>query len=105
MYDGALDDLSARIAPHKLMRVELAAEWDGRHLDGYGEVVKAEGQRVELLVPRNKTSETAARILAELPIVDVTIQDPPIEDVITRVFEEAALARQRDTAYASDDEE
>ena len=103
MYDGALDELSARIAPHKLMSVELASELNGQRLDGYGEVVKTEGQRVELLVPRSKTSETAARILAELSVVDVTIQDPPIEDVITRVFEQAALARQNDDANAEED--
>lgn len=104
MYDGALDELSARIAPHKLVRVELASELNGQRLDEYGEVVKREGQRVEMLVPRSKTSETAARILAELPIVDVTIEDPPIEDVIARVFEEAALARKSDAANAPDDE-
>jgi ABC-2 type transport system ATP-binding protein len=104
MYDGALDELSARIAPHKLVRVELASEWNGRCLDEYGEVIKTQGQRVELLVPRGKTSETAARILADLPIVDVTIEDPPIEDVITRVFEQAALARQADHADDGDDD-
>lgn len=96
MYDGSLEELSARIAPHKLVRVELASELNGHDYSEYGEVLKAKGQRLELLVPRHKTSETASRILAELPVVDVTIEDPPIEDVITRVFEQAALARQND---------
>ncbi len=93
MYDGSLEDLSARIAPHKLVTVELSSALNGHKLDEYGEVLKHKGQRVELLVPRNKTSEMASRILAELPVADVTIEDPPIEDVITRVFEQAALAR------------
>ncbi|MBI4673007.1 MAG: ATP-binding cassette domain-containing protein [Chloroflexi bacterium] len=93
LYDGALDELSTRIAPHKLVRVELSSELNGHRLANYGEVIKAEGQRIELLVPRSNTSETAARILADLPIADVTIEDPPIEDVIARVFEQAALAR------------
>jgi ABC-2 type transport system ATP-binding protein len=92
MYDGALDALSARIAPHKLVRVELAAPLNGQPLERYGQVLKAEGLAVEFLVARGQTSETAARILAELPVADVTIEDPPIEDVITRVFEEAAEA-------------
>lgn len=93
MYDGALDELAARIAPHKLVRVELAGPVNGHTLGDYGQVLKARGQRVELLVPRSQTSETASRILSELPVADVTIEDPPIEDVITRVFEEAARAR------------
>lgn len=94
LYDGSLAELSARIAPHKLVRVELASALNGHNLNEYGEVLKAKGQRVEILVPRHKTSETASRILSELPVADVTIEDPPIEDVITRVFEQAALARQ-----------
>jgi ABC-2 type transport system ATP-binding protein len=102
MYDGLLDDLSARIAPHKLIRVELASALNGHPLSDYGEVRKAKGQRVEFLVPRSKTSETASRILSELPVADVTIEDPPIEDVITRVFEEAALAR-KETKESDDD--
>lgn len=93
MYDGSLEDLSARIAPHKLVRIELSSPLNGHNLADYGEVLKAKGLRVELLVPRSKTSEMASRILAELPVADVTIEDPPIEDVISRVFEEAALAR------------
>lgn len=94
MYDGSLEDLSARIAPHKLVRIELSSPLNGHNLADYGEVLKAKGLRIELLVPRSKTSEMASRILAELPVADVTIEDPPIEDVISRVFEEAALARQ-----------
>ncbi|MCC7163667.1 MAG: ATP-binding cassette domain-containing protein [Anaerolineae bacterium] len=96
MYDGSLDALSARIAPHKLVRVELSSALNGHALAGYGQVLKAEGQRVELLVPRAQTSGVAARILGELPVADLTIEDPPIEDVISRVFEEGAMAREWD---------
>jgi ABC-2 type transport system ATP-binding protein len=93
LYDGDLQALAAKIAPHKLIRVEFSQALNGRRLEEYGEVVKTRGQRAELLVPRDATSDVAARMLAELPIVDVTIEEPPIEDVITRVFEEAARAR------------
>lgn len=103
MYDGSLADLSARIAPHKLVRIELASALNGHKLADYGEVLKAKGLRVEILVPRHKTSETASRILSELPVADVTIEDPPIEDVISRVFEQAALARQARGESANDE--
>ena len=67
-------------------------------------MLKHKGLRVELLVPRSKTSEIASRILSELPVADVTIEDPPIEDVIARVFEEAALAR-KDRGESDDDDD
>ncbi len=93
LYDGDLKALAEKIAPYKLIRVELSEALNGQRLEAYGEVTKTRGQHVELLVPRDATSNAAARMLAELPIADVTIEEPPIEDVITRVFEEAAKAR------------
>jgi ABC-2 type transport system ATP-binding protein len=97
LYDGGLKSLSERIAPHKLISVEFAYPLSEPALTRYGRVVKAHPQWAKLLVPRDETSDTAARMLAELPIVDVTIEDPPIEDVIANVFEQAAEAR-RETA-------
>ncbi len=93
LYDGDLKALAEKIAPYKLIRVELSQALNGQRLENYGEVTKTRGQHAELLVPREATSDAAARMLAELPIADVTIEEPPIEDVITRVFEEAARAR------------
>jgi ABC-2 type transport system ATP-binding protein len=96
LYDGDLDALAARIAPHKVLRVELAMDFTGDSFQQYGEVIQQDGHKVELLVPREDTSAVAARLLSELPIVDVTIQEAPIEEVITRVFEQAALARKEE---------
>ena len=32
------------------------------------------------------STEDAERLLADLPVIDLTVEDPPIEDVIERVF-------------------
>ena len=39
-----------------------------------------------MIVPRQETRRAAARLLDELPVVDVTLEDPPIEEVIGLVF-------------------
>ena len=39
-----------------------------------------------LRVPKADTSRVTARLLAEVQVLDLTIEDPPIEDVIERVF-------------------
>ncbi|MBI4787564.1 MAG: ATP-binding cassette domain-containing protein [Chloroflexi bacterium] len=93
LYDGGLKALSDKIAPHKLISVEFAHPLGSQQLERYGRVVKSRPQWAKLLVLRDETSGIAARMLAELPIADVTIEDPPIEDVITNVFEQAAEAR------------
>jgi ABC-2 type transport system ATP-binding protein len=32
-----------------------------------------------------------ARLLAEMPVADLTVEDPPIEDVIDQVFSDFSL--------------
>ena len=105
LYDGDLYALAERIAPNKLIRVEFSQAVASQQLQTYGEVLKLRDHRAELLVPRDTTSEVAARLLAQLPIADVTIEDPPIEDVIARVFEQAAQARAERGETDEDEEE
>ena len=85
-YDGKLSDLSRRIAPYKLIGVTLGdcVECD---LSVYGTVVTEEGKTF-IQVKAEETAAITARILADLPVVDLTIEDPPIEDVIERAFHE-----------------
>jgi ABC-2 type transport system ATP-binding protein len=86
MYDGALHALAEKIAPYKLVRIDFARPLDGTDLSAFGEVRRVDGQNAELLVPRDHTSTVTARMLAELPIADLTIEEPAIEEVIGRVF-------------------
>src|SRR5205814_8082895 len=86
VYDGDVRALAERIAPYKLVRIDLARPLSNTDLLPYGELRRAEGQSAELLVPREQTSAIAARMLAELPVTDLTIEEPAIEEVIGRVF-------------------
>jgi ABC-2 type transport system ATP-binding protein len=99
LYDGALAGLAERVSPHKTIVVKLrdcTADFKA-----YGEVVaRADGQ-VTLRVPKAETASVTARLLADLPVNDLTVEDPPIEDVIERVFAQArpgatALFRAKD---------
>ena len=71
--------------------VRLDAGLDTAHDDApefstYGEVVNSDGDSASLCVPRSAAAAITARLLAEQPVVDLTIEDPPIDDVIERVF-------------------
>jgi ABC-2 type transport system ATP-binding protein len=84
LFDGELRALSDRFTSHKTVNVALADP--SVPLDGYGEVVAREGDRVTLRVPKEQTSLIAAKLLNDQPVSDVTIEDQPIEDVIEQVF-------------------
>jgi ABC-2 type transport system ATP-binding protein len=84
LFDGDLTALADRFAAYKTIEVALA---DGSApLDQYGEVVERDGDRVKLRVPKAETPRVAARVLSEQQVADLTIEDPPIEDVIELVF-------------------
>jgi ABC-2 type transport system ATP-binding protein len=86
LFDGNLAHLSDRFAAYKTINVDLA---DGAvDLDAYGDVLERDGDRTKLRVPKAETPRVAARLLSEQQVADLTIEDPPIEDVIELVFAE-----------------
>ncbi len=88
-YDGGLADLSRRIAPVKLIGVALR-NGTFSNLNHYGQLVPDENHNGKQLlqVPADDVAAITARLLADLPVHDLTIEDPPIEDVIERAFNE-----------------
>jgi ABC-2 type transport system ATP-binding protein len=88
-YDGGIGDLSRRIAPFKLIGV-LLEESNSHELARYGEPVQNEedAEKHYIQVKAEEVTQVTARMLSELPIHDITITDPPIEDVIERAFQE-----------------
>ncbi len=84
LFDGPLARLGDRFAAWKTIDVEL--ENGVADLSGYGEVVEADEGRVKLRVARGETARVTARLLAEQEVIDLTVEDPPIEDVIEMVF-------------------
>jgi ABC-2 type transport system ATP-binding protein len=45
-----------------------------------------DGLRFTLRVPKAETPQVTARLLGDLPVEDLNVEDPPIEDVIEQVF-------------------
>ncbi|MBI2502647.1 MAG: ATP-binding cassette domain-containing protein [Candidatus Latescibacteria bacterium] len=88
LFDGELASLVQRFSPHKTIVVDL--EREELDLGGYGEVVQREGGRVTLRVPKADTARVTARLLSEVPVVDLTVEDPQIEEVIEQVFSQEA---------------
>ncbi len=85
-YDGHLQQLVHDYSPHRLIRLTLREPADSVEFAVYGEVVSVDGVLVSLRVVRDATTAVVARLLAELSVDDVAIEDEPIEDVIRAVF-------------------
>jgi ABC-2 type transport system ATP-binding protein len=84
LFDGDLAELVQRFTSHKTIIIQL--EDCQADLRAYGEVVECADGRVTLRVPKNETAQITGRLLADLPVIDLLVEDPPIEEVIDRVF-------------------
>jgi ABC-2 type transport system ATP-binding protein len=69
LFDGKLAELTQRFGGIKTI-----------------EAVLADGERITRQVPRENVSRETAALLAEHEVHDLTVEDPPIEDVIEQVF-------------------
>ncbi len=92
VYDGGLDKLIDNFAPCREVKVELARALPESKLLAYGEIKALEGQSVRFLVERDVLTRTVARMLAELEVVDLTVTEPPVEEVIGRVFSAGGIS-------------
>ena len=78
--------------PCREVKIELAQPLSAEKLADFGEIKSITGQEVRFLVPRENLTATIAHILAKLPIQDLSVKDPPIEEIIGRLFEAGKVA-------------
>jgi len=92
LYDGPLETLKARFGEHRQLVVDADAEpADVRAaVDGRAELVSSEHGRHVLRFARDAVSavELIAAVSARLPIKDLTIQEPEIDDIVARIYRE-----------------
>jgi len=90
LFDGMLSSLAERFSGFKTVEVTLTQNNGG--MDQYGQVLASDGVHVTLRIAREDTPRMTARILAEQEVEDLTVEDPPIEDVIEKVFAQNSAA-------------
>ncbi len=89
IFDGDLSGLIESASPAKLIKLQLERLVSRSDLERFGTVTVLEGLNAELSVPRAEVSERSARLLSELAVADITIEDPPIEEIIGELFNQS----------------
>lgn len=84
LFDGPLSELVEQFAAYRKLIVTLAES--GADLNAFGEVLAQDGLRYTLRVPKAMAPAVTARLLAEAPVADLMVEEPPIDDVIEQVF-------------------
>lgn len=94
VYDGDLAGIVDKFGSAKLVKLEFN---EGRvpqevELEPFGEVSGREGPLAYLKIDRARVAQALGAILDRFDVADVSVQDPPLEEVIARVFKEGDAA-------------
>ncbi len=90
MYDGSLSGIIDRFSRHKVITLQLAEDNMAGDWGRYGEVLDQQAPKVRIRVSRDVVPEVLASILANHHIEDVSVEDPPLEQVIAELFSQAS---------------
>jgi viologen exporter family transport system ATP-binding protein len=86
VYDGPLDQLVARIRPDKRIVFRFARPVDPSDLGAFGTVVRHGAGESVLDVHKDAVNRVVTQALAQLPVSDLTVENPPLEEVMSELF-------------------
>jgi ABC-2 type transport system ATP-binding protein len=88
VHDGTVEELHAAYRSKRRVVVDLDAPWPADLvLPGASvERVEADGHRVTLALSTATAGEVVARLAQAVPLRDLSVQEPEIEDVVARLY-------------------
>ncbi len=86
IYDGSLAGIIDRFGGHKVISLQMNHGQASADMGRYGEVISVEPPRVRIRVSRGVVPQVLATILANHSVEDVSVEDPPLEQVIAEMF-------------------
>jgi ABC-2 type transport system ATP-binding protein len=99
-FDGPLDSIIDRFSGFKIISLTFQTPVE-RDFTTLGEVIQKTPLSVQLKVPRAKVTETCRQVLAECAVVDINVQELPVEEVIRQLFGGREQARNAAEANAA----
>ena len=92
IFDGALPDLIRRVRPDKRVLLRLSKPVERRDLEALGAVISHTDGEAVVQVSQAELQPAVARALSSLPLRDLTVEDPPLEEVMRDLFAQGHAA-------------
>jgi len=86
IYDGQLSKIVSKFAKHKIISLDFEKEISRSQLKSFGKIKDYDKFSSKIEISRSQIIDTTARILRELPVRDLAIEEPPIEEIIRIIF-------------------
>src|SRR5437868_11407455 len=92
IYDGSLSELVRRVRPDKRVLLRLSRPVEARDLEALGSVIEHGDAQAIIQVSQDALQPAVARALSSLPLTDLTVEDPPLEEVMRDLFAQGRAA-------------
>jgi len=89
-YDGSLAGIIDKFSGKKIITLQFAAGGQPENLSRLGTVLEANWPKVKIGVTRADVPRVLAETLERYSIEDVSVEDPPLEDVIADLFHQVS---------------
>jgi ABC-2 type transport system ATP-binding protein len=86
IFDGALDALANRFSDSKRIRLRFKESLVLGRVEGFGKIIEHDEGGTVIEVPRTETAPVASRLLQELPVEDIAIEEVEFDEVIRALF-------------------
>ena len=87
VYEGSLAGIVDRFGGHKVLTLQFADDQMPSDLARYGEVIEITEPKAKLRVDRGNIAKALSSVLANHTVEDVSVEDPPLEEMIAEMFE------------------
>ncbi|QDU55631.1 ABC transporter ATP-binding protein [Aeoliella mucimassa] len=101
MYDGSLAGVIDSFSSHKIVTLQFIDDQVPGDLDRFGDVIEMVPPKVKLRVERSNISRVLSSVLADYSLEDVSVEDPPLEEVIADLFTQSSQRAEQEEAVAS----
>jgi ABC-2 type transport system ATP-binding protein len=85
-YDGSLNGIVDSFSGDKIVTLQLATGTSSEGLERFGKLEKVTLPRVSFRCPRTDVSKTLAEVLNNYTVEDLSVEDPPLEETISKLF-------------------
>ena len=89
-HDGSLEEIVDRFSSHKIVTLQMASDKSLEGLQNLPNVISVEAPKIKFRVDREDVGKSLGEILALHDVDDIVVEDPPLEEVISNAFTDAA---------------
>ncbi len=93
-FDGKLEELVQKVRPEKQIRFRFSQPVPREAIEALGTVVSYEPAEAKIRLAHDRVNESVGRALATLPVQDLNVENPPLEEVMSELFARSRAERE-----------